>query len=189
MRFTLTALDPLDGEAVLSLDEAKAQVRVDSDFTDDDLLIAALRDAAVDWVEQHVGVALAPRRFRWSAAGFAREIDLPVRPVVSVQAVGYLDANGTTVALTGADWRLADDTLLAAAGKSWPSTIGSAGGATVDFTAGYASGSVPPALISAVKMLLGDLYALRESTLVGTINSEVPFGTVALCRPFRRVSV
>lgn len=188
MRFSLTALEPIDADAVLPLADAKVQLRVDGD--DDDPLIQALTLSAIDWVERYAGVALCRRQFRWVGEGFPATMRLPMRPVVSVDTVAYLDSAGAEQSLVAPAWRVSGDAVVAGPGVSWPSTLSGAGAASVTFTAGY--GDVlaeAPALHSAVRMLLGDLYKFRESTLVGATSVEVPFGVINLCSSYRQVAL
>lgn len=184
MSFTLSRPAPVDGEAVLPLVDAKAHLRVLHD--DEDPLIEALRDAAIDWVERHCSVSLGVRTFVWHGSGFCDAVMLPVGPVVDVQSVDYLDTAGTGVQLVPGDWRLAGNRLMAAPGKSWPASLSGAGAVSVAFTAGFADPlGEAPALISAVKMLLGNLYKFREDAISGVSISDVPMGVMALCSAYR----
>ena len=189
MTFTIKSTVPMDGEAVLPLDDAKDHLRVLSD--DEDALIEILRDAAIDWVERHTGCALMVRTFEYSGTGFpctGRSLPLPVRPVVSVEAVSYLDGAGAVIALAAPSFRIAQDSLNEAAGARWPVTLAGAGTVTVEFTAGFADiYADAPALVSAVKLLMGHLYRYREAAISGVSITEVPLGVTALCAPFRRM--
>jgi len=189
MSFTINPATPIDGEAVLPLVDAKAHLRVLDD--DEDALIEALRTAAIDWIERHCGVALGRRSFvlSHSDGGFwgAAPLRLPIGPVISVEGVGYLDSAGTVQALVAVtDWRLASNALVPVAGGIWPATLCGPGAITVSFTAGYADAlAEAPALVAAVKMLLGHLYKFREAVISGVSISEVPFGVTALCAAYR----
>jgi uncharacterized phiE125 gp8 family phage protein len=188
MSFTLSRPDPIDGEAVLSLDDAKAQLRVL--HSDEDALIEALRDAAIDWVERYCSISFAPRAFVWTGSGFADPIRLPVAPVIAVQSVSYRDRAGADVALAGSAWRWSKDWLRPAVGAPWPVTEAGPGAVTVNFTAGYADAlAEAPGLIAAVRMLLGNLYKFRESAISGVSVSEVPMGVTALCAPYRMIGI
>lgn len=188
MSFTLSRPAPVDGEAVLPLVDAKAHLRVLHD--DEDALIEALRDAAVDWIERYCGISFAPREFVWTGDGFADPIRLPLAPVIDVQAIEYRDAAGTTVALLSGAWRVSKDWLRPAPGTCWPATEHGRGAVTVYFTAGYADVlSEAPGLLSAVRMLLGTLYKFREGAVSGTIVQDVPMGVQMLCEPYRMIVI
>lgn len=144
---TLTRLTPLDGDSILPLAEAKAQLRVING--DEDALIGALRDAAIAHVERVSGVILAEAEFRWTVPQFSSCVELPVRPVRTVDAVTYNDASGDPVSY--ADARLVDGKVYPAAGGSWPYANGYA---AVEFTAGLASPDDAPDLMAAVRLQL-----------------------------------
>lgn len=180
----LTALVPLDGEAVLALNAAKTFLRVDGD--DQDELIAALRDAALDWVERHTARSFEARAWRWTTSGFDIALRLPIGPVVGVDAIEYLDIAGVPVALAEDRMIVRGGQVLTAAGFSWPATSVADAAVSVEFNAGLADpGDIPPALVAAAKLLLGHLFANRETVITGTIATEVPFGVMTLCAPFR----
>jgi uncharacterized phiE125 gp8 family phage protein len=161
----LTRLTPLDGEAILSLADAKAHLRVT--HTDEDALIGSLRDAAVSHVERASGVALSSGNWRWTMRSFAARVDLPVRPVTALGTVSYLDASGAEQ--TYADARLVDGSVLPAADSSWPYAYGSA---TVEFTTGLTSPDDAPELIAAVKLTLTDLYENRSGATERPIHTN-----------------
>lgn len=179
---TLTRVTPLDGEAVLPLDDAKLHLRVTHD--EEDSLIEALRDAAVSHVERVSGVALAPGTWRWTLSRFPSRIEIPVAPVTAVDDVTYLDADGASQ--TYADARLVDGAVYPAAGGSWPYAYGSV---TVEFAAGLASPDAAPELIAAAKLMLGHLYSNREAVQVGQSPAELPLGVAALIDTYRKVLV
>lgn len=194
MTFTISPASPIDGEVILPLDDAKAHLRVLSN--DEDTLIAVLRDAAIDWVERHCGVALSSRDFVMSGTGFdiAAPIDgtllLPIVPVSAVSSISYLDASGVSQTLSGSGWRLASNMLALTAGSSWPATLRGPGAVTVTFTAGFADAlAEAPALVAAVKLLLGQMFKFREEIVSGTIVQAVPLGVQRLCESYRSVRV
>jgi uncharacterized phiE125 gp8 family phage protein len=189
MALTIRSAAPLNGDAVLSLAAAKAQLRRTD--ADEDALIASLRDAAVDWVERDTGKALAPRQFVATFDGFAHRLRLPVGPVSAVASVQYLDGDGAQQTLATTGWRLAGDVLQAAAGAAWPATLwgAAAGAVTVTFTAGFAAGHCPPGLLSAVKLLLTHLYTNRSAVVTGTIATALPFTVQSLCDQHRTMAL
>lgn len=178
---TLTRLTPLDGEAILSLEDAKEHLRVRHD--DEDTLISALRDAAIGHIERMSGVALAETNYRWSSRSFDARIDLPVRPVTGVGEVTYYDSAGETTTYTGA--RLIEDNVLPAFSECWPSANGYA---AVTFTAGLTSPNDAPELLAAAKLMLGHLYENR-SGVSDKPGQEVPLGVDALVQTYRRLFV
>lgn len=178
---SLTRLTPVDGDAILTLEDAKLHLRVDSD--DEDMLIMALRDAAIAHVEKASGVILARAEYRWSGRSFAAVAELPVRPVRSIVAVRHRASDGAEIEYDGA--QMVDGVLTPALGEMWPNANGFV---AVTFEAGLASADLAPDLIAAAKLMLGHLYRNREAVQTGAIN-ELPLGVAALIDPHRKVMV
>jgi len=180
------------GDGLLSLEACKQHLRVDdADDDSEDLLILALRDAAIEYVERYCAVKLAPvAGLTWRAEGLPHGgsgyIDLAVRPVTGITGIGWLDSAGAEVAGAPGNYRFeASGRLRPAPSLHWPSGV--AGGVVVTFDAGYPAGEAPPMLLAAVRMMLGHLYLNREAVIVGTISGEAPLGVTALCSAFRPV--
>lgn len=177
------------GEALLPLDECKEHLRVLSD--DEDGLIAILRDAAIEFVERYCELKLlATAGQKWIGEAFplsGRRLSLGMGPVSAITAISWADGSGAAVAGALGDFRLVGTRgdVVPAIGGSWPSDVG--GAIEVTFTAGYADGAAPPALLMAARLFLGHLYMNREAVIVGTISGEAPLGVTSLCAPFRRM--
>lgn len=193
MIFTLdiAALPDGYGDAVLPIEEAKAHLHVLEDDEDD--LIAALRDAAVEMVEQYCGVILNPRvgedAMVWRAeclpAGTA-PVSLGRGPVTKIVSATYLDAGGETQSIDVAALRIVDQrSIVPVPGARWP--VAPAGGVVVTFEAGLAA--APAALVAAARMFLATLFLHRETVATQGAVAEVPQGFAMLCRPYRRITV
>lgn len=186
MLFTLvpTSIDDAYGEAILSLAQAKAHLRVDT--SDEDDLIKALRNASIDMVQQYSGTRLKLTTgmvARFDNFGEGMRAGVGPAATVAVTAVSYVDVAGATVNMTSTDWRVGvDGRLLPAIGASWPVAEGPV---TVTFSAGFAAGQCPGALVSAVKLMLGHLYANREAVVTSGTVSELPLGVQTLCALYR----
>jgi uncharacterized phiE125 gp8 family phage protein len=193
MRFTLdiAALPAGYGEAVLPLADAKAHLHVLED--DDDDLIEALRDAAVEMVEQYTGVILNPRvgddALTWRAECLRAGrgvVSLGVGPVTGIVSATWLDAAGDEQEVDVSLLRIVDQRGIAPRpGSSWPTGV--AGGAVIRFEAGLEAAPAP--LVTAAKMFLATLYRHRETVVTTGVVEEVPHGFAMLCRPYRRIHV
>ena len=189
------ALDPAAlpdgyGEAVLSIAAAKAHLRVLHDDEDD--LITALRDAAVQMVEQYCSIRLNPMTgsdaLVWRGEVLPRDsrcgVRLGARPVTEIVSVTYLDGANVSQSMDVATLRISDqDMILPVPGASWPGD--DAGAVVITFEAGMDDQPAP--LIAAAKMFLGTLYLQRETIVTGGAVAEVPMGFRHLCNPWRRV--
>lgn len=177
------------GEAILKLEACKEHLRVDGDDEDD--LIAALRDASIEFVERYCAVKLfSTEGMEWRAAGFpgSRTLALSVSPVTAITAVEWQNADGDAVVGEPAGYRItARGDVLPAIGTAWPSCVG--GEVAITFTAGYPEGAAPPSLLAAVRLFLGHLYKNRDAVTDRGTEGEVPFGVRQICAPFRRVVI
>ena len=156
-RLTAPAVEPV------TLAEAKAHLRVE--HSADDTLISAL--ITQTWRSTH--------------AEWPDDIALPRPPLVSVQTVTYLDADGVRQTLAGSSYLVITDSLvgniLPAYGASWPTARAEPGSIRIDYTAGYGNAAaVPQALKVWMLLVIGTWYSQREAIVTGTIVNEIPRG-------------
>lgn len=185
--FQLTPDALPDWSAVVPIDTMRAHLRVDG--YDEDGLIEIYRDTAFDLVQSYTMKSLVPTAFTWRGKfpGGRGAVTLGVAPATNVTEIKWIDSAGAeqTLALAsiivGAQGRLA-----LAPGVSWPSDVADIDfPVTIKFTAGYASGHLPRTLINAALLLAGQMYKNRESTITGTIATELPLGFTRLCDAYR----
>lgn len=176
-------LDPDYGEGIVSLADAKAHLRVLHEAEDD--LIGFYRDAAVDMVERYCGLRLgACAGLVWRAEYLCSPINLGVWPVTAVSGVAWLDSAAAPVTGDAARWRIVRrDRIQLRPGQSLPSGV--AGGVEITFSAGFTAANRPPALVQAVKLFLGHVFANREAVSMGTLSGEIPLGFRMLCAAYR----
>jgi uncharacterized phiE125 gp8 family phage protein len=158
---------------LITLPAIKAHLNVEHD--DDDDLVGAQLLAAIGMVDgaTGIGVALLTQTWRLSLDRWPDCLRIPLGPVQAVASVTYLDANGVRQTLDPSAYLL--DTgrkpavLAPAFGTSWPDTRPQSGAILITFTAGFgdAVATVPAQILSAIKLLVGDLYANRESIVIG----------------------
>ncbi|MCE9635801.1 MAG: head-tail connector protein [Planctomycetes bacterium] len=172
---------------VVSLEEAQVHLR--SEVAEESALIISLVAAATAQAE-----AFCRRRFvtqRWRAT-LDRFPDgallLPHPPLASVDAVTYADTAGVAQVMAPADYvvRPAETPgeVIPAYGKSWPATRDVPDAVAVDFTCGYGDpADVPEAVKRAVLLLVGTLYANRES-VAPTNMQPIPHTAEWLLGPF-----
>lgn len=191
IRITPPAASPV------SIDEARAHCRVDSD--DDDAVISALIDTAVSHLDGWSGVlgrCLIDQDWRVSLRDWpvCRVIRLPF-PDVSAATVKYFDAANAEQTVAADVVTLLEDERGAfvrfSDGFSFPSVYDDRDdGVRVEFTAGYgaAAADVPQSIKTAILLMVAHWYNNREASAESQ-SSEIPFGVSALIAPFRRVGV
>ena len=171
----------------VSLAEAKAQCRVDSD--DENTFITGLIQAAREYVEDTSHRALLTQTWRLSLDAWPAcdEIELPRPPLQSVTSLVYYDSAGTLYTLDSSKYGVDTDSepgrVVLNWGESWPSlTLRSFNPVQVTFKAGYGDDAddVPLHLRQAILLIIGHWFENRELTISGTIIKEIPLAVDSL---------
>lgn len=172
-------------EPDIDLELVKAHLRVDHD--DDDALIQALIDAAcahIDGPGGWLGRSIWTQTLELRQNVFCGPIALPYGPVQSVTSVKYVDTLGAEQTFDSADYSLLSaGSVDLAYGASWPSLRGDAEGVRIRYVAG--ADTTPAAIVPAIMLMVGDLYANRET--VGEVTGAIQMSTTVanLLGPFR----
>jgi uncharacterized phiE125 gp8 family phage protein len=175
----------------VTLAEAKAHLRVD--HADEDTLISTYVDAATAHVEgpHGIGIALVEQQWELTLDGFPTVIYLPIYPVLSVDAVEYIDGDGVTqtVASFQSDTASNPARITPDDGASWPPPKRVLNAVTIRFTTGYApdglnyQANIPQDLKNAIQLLVGHWYEHREA--VGTATAEMPLAVESILSRYR----
>jgi len=180
--FTLPISDC--GEPV-SLADAKAHCGIIDDTSKDGLLAGYIK-AAREWVENYTGHILVRREIVEQRDCFGPYLDLHRRPIVSATIeLSYVDTDGAAqgyanfVAFTD---RFPARVFPERSG-AWP-IVGSPGGVTITYTAGYAEGEEPQPLLQGIMLLVEHWHTHRGPMAMGIVN-EAPFAVTALCGQYR----
>jgi uncharacterized phiE125 gp8 family phage protein len=167
----------------------------------DDASIMALQAAAREHCENFLGLSLSLRvleaaldKFPTVATNFTTAIELPMGPVVEVVSVaGTGDSTGGSdaVEIAVTDYELDDfhSPMRLVPSASWPSITAGTNAVRIRYTAGFGVDSdggypLPAALRAALLLVLGHLYANRETSVEKALT-EIPLGAEALMRPHR----
>lgn len=184
----------LSGPAVepVSLDEAKAFLRVEHD--DDDDVIAALIAGARVHVEAQTRRALIVQSWRlvrdaWPADGRVPIMPVPLREITAAR-VYRLD--GTTQALDVSGLAVDASAVPAVAAFDAPPAPGRVvGGVELDIEVGYgeAADDVPADLRQAIRLLVAHWYENRGLIALGQPVSVLPASVAAILSPYRALSL
>ena len=172
--------------------DVRAHCRAD-DAGDDDAVLSAYLAAAVDMVEAQTGSALITRTVQITRHQFAARMALPIGPV-GLLSLSYLDPTGasqqldpTLYALVGVGSLRTEIRLIA--GKAWPAVLDHPAAITCTVSVGYGptGASVPPAILQAIRLLVGDYFAQREDTIAerSVTPATMPTGVSALLANYR----
>lgn len=163
----------------LTLDEAKAQLRLTSGFTADDTYITALIKVARDHAEKYCNRFFTEQTIALNYSGGVPDvIELPFPDLASVSSFKYYDSEGAEQTIDPSGYSLDSERQIITV-TSPPS--GSAGyrvelvtGAPVEFEGAK----------QAMLMTLTDLYELRTESVIGAPVAENP-AVKALYYPYR----
>lgn len=164
----------------LALDQVKEFVRVDGD--DYDVQLEAFAAAAVDHIGKVCSIRLAPQKVQLLADDWSDLAQLPIGPVSQIEAIHYIDVAGAEQLVDAARYELAGADLVTSVrpsvGSVWPNDVRAVAGAIrVTLTVGYTD--LPPSVLAAALYYTSDLFAFRETAVVGTVTAKVPMsGTV-----------
>lgn len=181
-------------QRAFSLDDAKAHLRVDT--TDEDDLIAGMLDAAIDEAARYTRRAVNQQQYRQTWPAWPDCIELEMAPIVSVDALKYVDEDGNEITVSDDDWdyrRTPAGAVVFFTSTNWTyPTLSTTGPKVfVEFVAGYdaddgSSGDSdpelkPPAAIKqAIMLTVGHFFANRESVVTGKVPMVLPLGAERL---------
>lgn len=186
----------------VSLVEAKAHLRVTDD--DYDTEINAFIRAARRHAERFLGRALIDQTWDYYLDTFPvletspepDLIEIPMPPLIAVSGVFYQDSAGDEQEFTSfsVDTASQPGRIYLPSSGSWPSAVDTFNAVRIRFRAGYLNGDSPPVenvdpdIKAAIKLMIGSLYANRETEIVGTNVMKMPWSAEQLLR-FHRIDL
>lgn len=205
-KYAVNALSAPAAEPV-SLEDMKTHLKVvgesnSPDSHPDDDLIELQIKAARTWCINYLGYAIVEQQFRLYMDEFPQQtedtIELPLAKLITIDSVTYVDENGATQ--TWASSNYSADTasdqgrLLRGYDIAWPDARRQRQAVQISYTAGYAAAGSPPDyrvnvpadIIAAIKLIVGDLYEIRQDTITGTIVNKLKMYE-SLLHPYRRM--
>lgn len=143
--------------------------------------VSALIAAATDRVESHLGRALITRTLAVTIDRFdCQKIELPYPPLVEVDAVRYLDDDGTQQTLDDSMYRVLTSnepgSIELAYNESWPTSRPVSEAVEIEYKAGYGvdGANIPHAIRQAIVMMVGEWMEFREGLVVGERMTAIP---------------
>ncbi len=173
----------------ISLAEAKAFLRVDSDYDDDDSYITSLIGVATNVVEQFTRRRLITQTYNIYYDEFPPYMDLQVGNVASVTHVKYYDTDNTLQTLDTSEYdvdiRVKPGRIYQAEDGNFPDTYERANSVEVEFVVGSAASDVEDAIKQAMYIVIGRYYENRQDVVMGTQVNELPLMVDHLLTPYR----
>lgn len=185
------ALEPLD------LDQVKKHLRFGP--TTEDTLLDGWISAARQYFEEQTGRQLMRSTWElWLDAYPDGRLELPKPPLLAVESVSYVAADGSLVAQASDTYTVMAPSGPQASpgwvqlgyGGSWPRIQPVLGAVRVRFQAGYGSapGDVPELVRTLLYLLVGHFHKYRSETVetrFGSALSSLPFGVDQIMRGFK----
>lgn len=175
-----------DLDSVISVADLKTHLRVD--HSDEDALIELYRDAAIAWVEDYCNTRLGDVTAVLHMDAFYT-CQIPVAPVSAISSVTYLDQSGDSQTLGTSYWwadlkRQPARITFENAPDLFDDTYNAV---QVNMTIGYAEASIPKPLVHAVRLMVAQLYEMRQPVQASQ-TYEVPLGLHSILSPYRVIS-
>lgn len=183
----------------VTLTDAKLHLRVD--HNDENTQIEGLIRAATEHLDGWTGIlgrCLAEQVWRQDHDRFARQMLIPLGPVIAVQSITWRDPAGqlSTVPSGSYDLRIDEPgnaVIRFDANYVFPANLHESRAVAITFKAGYPTNpgspetsTVPDPLKVAILLLVGHWYQNREAVSAGAMAS-LPFAVEALIAPYRRM--
>ena len=172
----------LPGEAPVSLNEARGWLRLGA--TIDDAVVAGLVRAATNICEAFIGQWLIVRAVEEYLPSGAGTVRLTARPVVGIDAVALIAADGSATPLAAGDYRVTT-------GRDGSARIAVEGANAADrlrvaYRAGIAEGAnaVPEAIRQGIVRMTQHLHDARDNA-----GAAPPAAIAALWQPWRRLTL
>lgn len=174
---------------VISLSEAKAFLRIDSDYDDDNTYITSLINVATQVVEEFTRRRLMTQTYNIFYDEFPPYIDLQVGDVASVTHIKYYDANNTLQTLAASnydvDTKVRPGRIYQSETGDFPNTYERPNAVEVEFIVGGAASDVPAPIIQSIYIIVGRYYENRQDVVMGTQVNELPLMVDHLLTPYR----
>lgn len=188
MRIDLEVVTPPSLEP-LTVEELRDHLRIET--ADEDVRLAAIIQAARQWVESHTGRQLMPATWRLYLDVLCAPIVLPKPPLRSVSSITYVDLDGATQTLAASEYQVIQPTgpwagpatIVPAYQVTWPIPRDQRRAVSVTFSAGYDVGSCP--LVEAVRWYAEYLYEPVSDVLRQAAIAALQPYRVAYAGPFR----
>jgi uncharacterized phiE125 gp8 family phage protein len=165
-------------EEPITLNEAKEFLKVENE--DDDGLILAQIKAATEYCQDYQGRKYLTQTWKMFLDEWPDEdyIELPFPPLRSITSIKYTDTSTvpvvTTMSTSDYDYDTVSEPgrIVLGYGETWPTvTLHPTNPIEIQFVCGYGTpDDVPEYTKNAIKLVLDELYELREVVVQGTFN-------------------
>lgn len=175
------------GSELVSVAELKAQLLIDSGFSDDDLVLSSYSTAARQMAEDFCGISFINSTWIETMDYFpaSPEIWLSVGNVREVSSIQYTDTDGNLQTWDSRNYIVDNNGLKTritpAYNTNFPNTRHTTNGVVITYICGYGpqSTDVPAVIAQAVKLIAANFYQFREDRV-----QKMPTASEMLLRPY-----
>lgn len=174
-------------EYPLSLGDVKRYSVIE--HNDDDPLLIDLINDATDYAQHYMHSQLCSAVYEVFFESFDDCLELPLKPIVSVDAVNYFDEDSIEQLLDSSVYEIdqygTTPNIVLVDGETWPTVDSRVTPVKITYTAGYGeSSNVPGTIRRAIAMLVRHFDENREGIAFSQVN-EMPHAITALLGRYR----
>lgn len=169
---------------VVTLAQAKKQLRIEESFEDEDELIQSYIDAAVVNCENFIGGHIIPGDLVLTLDKFENPVIFEAFPLKTITTVKYYDNNGTEQTLDASKYALtkqSEKVFKLRFKEDLPTTEKRFDAVTITVACGFAGNTIPKPIIQAIKLQLSDMYEIREDR-----KEMLSTQAMSLLRPYKK---
>jgi uncharacterized phiE125 gp8 family phage protein len=169
--------------ATVTLAQAKKHLRIEDSFTDEDELIQAYIDAAIENCENFTGGSIINKTMVMTMDAFDSPVLFEAFPLREITTVEYLaKETNAVVVLPVEKYRLTTQNAKCFSLRflnDLPEIAKNIEAVTVTVDLGYAT--IPKPIIQAIKLQIADMYERREDR-----SESITTASAALLRPYKK---
>lgn len=169
--------------AVLTVAQAKKQLRIEDSITDEDELIQSYIDAAVVNCENFIGGHIIPGDLVLTFDKFESPVVFEAFPLKEITSVTYF-SNDATVTLDPAKYALtkqSEKVYKLRFKEDTPDADKRFDAVTITIACGYPGNTIPKPIIQAIKLQVADMYEIREDR-----KELLSTQAMSLLRPYKK---
>lgn len=185
MKATYTIPGPPADTVLISLSDAKDQLRVEHDFEDAE--IQSYIDAAIAEAESYLGTVILKRNIVFGLENWTERFDFPLGPIGQIDSLTYLKATNTNYTTAPTDQYKVynfgpakSQIIIKESIRSNNLKEETLDAVKIDASVGYDLADVPQNIIQAIKLILTDYYEFR-----GDREIKLNRSSRNLLRPFK----
>jgi uncharacterized phiE125 gp8 family phage protein len=173
---------------VVTLAQAKKQLRLEASFNDEDDLIQSYIDAAVANAENFIGGHIIPGDLVITYDKFESPVIFEAFPLKTITSVKYYadEAEETLDSEKYALTKQSEKVYKLRFKEDTPTTAERFDAVTITVACGFAGNVIPKPVIQAVKMMVAQMYEYREDSFQNNVFNMTNSPAYALLRPYKK---